>query len=568
MDATVAVERDVPAAMRDGTLLRADVYRPAGASELLPALVARTPYNKAGMEEVCRTMAARGYIAIVQDIRGRYASDGEWRPMYDATNLEPTDGYDTVEWAARLPGCTGDVGTFGGSYVALTQWRLAPTRPPHLRAMYTSGFPRFAYDRWPGIFRTDRHLQWHITTTVPDYRRRQGLPGPTTVEEARAHWEQHERHKWVWFLPFDEIPAEVLGGLRPQFRSYLRKHAEDWSGVAHVHPEIEVPVYHQTGWYDRLIGAIDHHTAMVAQGRTEYARRNQKLIIGPWTHSSGGTRQQGDRDFGPDAEVHVADLMTPWFDYWLKGCATGVMDEPPVRYFVMGANRWETAVQWPPAGVHPTPFYCHAETAANGFGGDGRLDRIRPGAESPDRFVYDPRDPVMSVLPPVAQDAPGDHRVLFDRQDVLYYTSAPLAAPLKIVGPVEARLFIASSAPDTDFTAILLDVAPGEAGDAPGYAQNLCSGILRCRYRRGVDRPALLRPGEIEAITIPLTPVAHVFRPGHRIAVAVSSSNFPLFDRNHNTGRDYWSDAELRVADQTVFHDSERSSQIVLPVVG
>ena len=201
MDATVAVERDVPAAMRDGTLLRADVYRPVGVSEPLPALVARTPYNKAGMEEVCRTMAARGYIAIVQDIRGRYASDGEWRPMYDATNLEPTDGYDTVEWAARLPGCTGDVGTFGGSYVALTQWRLAPTRPPQLRAMYTSGFPRFAYDRWPGIFRTDRHLQWHITTTVPDYRRRQGLPGPTTVDEARMHWEQHERHKWVWFCP-------------------------------------------------------------------------------------------------------------------------------------------------------------------------------------------------------------------------------------------------------------------------------------------------------------------------------------------------------------------------------
>ena len=170
--------------MRDGTLLRADVYRPVGVSERpLPALVSRTPYNKESMGEVCRTMAARGYIAIVQDIRGRYASDGEWRPMYDGTNLEPTDGYDTVEWAARLPGCTGDVGTFGGSYVALTQWRLAPTRPPQLRAMYTSGFPRFAYDRWPGIFRTDRHLQWHITTTVPDYRRRQGLPGPTTVDE-------------------------------------------------------------------------------------------------------------------------------------------------------------------------------------------------------------------------------------------------------------------------------------------------------------------------------------------------------------------------------------------------
>ena len=565
---TVVVERDVPAAMRDGTLLRADVYRPVGVSEPLPALVARTPYNKAGMEEVCRAMAARGYIAIVQDIRGRYASDGEWRPMYDGTNLEPTDGYDTVEWAARLPGCTGDVGTFGGSYVALTQWRLAPTRPPHLRAMYASGFPRFAYDRWPGIFRTDRHLQWHITTTVPDYRRRQGLPGPTTVDEARPHWEQHERHKWVWFLPFDEIPAEVLGGLRPQFRAYLRKHAEDWSGVAHVHREIEVPVYHQTGWYDRLIGAIDHYTAMVAQGRTEHARRHQKLIIGPWTHSSGGARQQGDRDFGPEADVHVADLMTPWFDYWLKGRATGVLDEPPVRYFVMGVNRWETAAQWPPAGVQPTPFYCHAETAANRFGGGGSLDRARPGAEPPDRFVYDPRDPVMSVLPPGAQDAPGDHRVLFDRQDVLYYTSAPLAAPLKIVGPVEARLFIASSAPDTDFTAILLDVAPGESEGQPGYAQNLCSGILRCRYRRGVDRPALLRPGEAEAITIPLTPVAHVFRPGHRIAVAVSSSNFPLFDRNHNTGRDYWSDAELRVADQTVFHDSERPSRIVLPVLG
>lgn len=563
----VVVERDVPAAMRDGTLLRADVYRPVEDGKTLPVLVSRTPYNKKRDEDVCRAMAARGYIAVAQDIRGRYASDGEWRPMYDSTNLEPTDGHDTVEWAAKLPGCTGDVGTFGGSYVALTQWRLAPTRPPHLRAMYVSGFPRHAYDRWPGIFRTDRHLQWHITTTAPDHRRRQGLPGPTTRDGAQECWEQHERHKWVWFLPFDDIPDEVLGGLRPQFRSYLRKHAEDWSGIGHVHPQIDVPIYHQTGWYDRLNGCIDHYSEMIKHGRTEHARRNQKLIIGPWTHSSGGVRYQGDRDFGAAADVAVVDLMSPWFDHWLKRQETGVMDEPAVRYFVMGVNRWEVADQWPPAGTEFTPFYFRAETAANGFAGDGRLERELPGSEPRDRFVYDPRDPVMSVLPPSAQDAPGDHRVLFDRKDILYYKSVPLTVPMKIVGPVDACLFITSSAPDTDFTAILLDVGPIEPDGQPGYAQNLCSGILRCRYRHGVGSPALLLPGEIEEITVPLTPVAHVFRPGHSIGLAISSSNFPLFDRNHNTGRQYWSDAELRLAHQTVFHDSDHPSRIVLPVL-
>ena len=433
--------------------------------------------------------------------------------------------------------------------------------------MYVSGFPRFAYDRWPGVFRTDRHLQWHIVSMAPDYRRRLGLPGPTTVDEARDRWEQMERQKWVWFLPLDDIPDEVLGGLRPMFRSYLRRHAEDWSGVGHVHGEIDVPIFHQTGWYDRLNGAIEHYAAMVQQGRTAQARANQKLVIGPWTHSSGGTRLQGDLDFGPAAEVPVTDLMTPWFDHWLKGVETGVMTEPAVRYFVMGENRWETADQWPPAGVQPTPFYFRAASGANTFSGDGRLDRVPPSAELPDRYTYDPRDPVMSVLPPIAQDASGDHRVLFLRRDVLYYTSAPVSIPLQIAGPVEARLFITSSAPDTDFTAILLDIAPDAEAGRPGYAQNLATGILRCRYRHGVDQPTPLWPGQVEEISIPLNPVAHSFRPGHRLAVAISSSNFPLFDRNHNTGRDYWSDPDLRVAYQTVFHDAERPSRIVLPLL-
>lgn len=559
----VTVENNVPATMRDGVTLRADIYRP-NTDDDLPVLLCRTPYQKLSERHVkdAANMAQRGYLVVVQDVRGRHASDGEFNWMFDDKYREAEDGYDTVEWAAALPGSTGKVGAIGLSYDAWNQWEMARLRPPHLVAIAPVGIGPRLLDLNYGIFETGRRLQWCYAMGA-DYFKRAGITvGPLTMDEAKKVWHETERGKWLWFLPFDDLPAnDLFHGLAEQFRHYLRhQNVEYWRFPA-AHSQVNVPAMSITGWYDRLIGAIDHFVGMRQNGMTEHARSNQKLIIGPWGHTTDLTRQVGDLDFGPDAALNYYDLLAHWYDYWLKGINTGVMDEPPIRRFVMGQNVWRTGHEWPLPNTVPTDYYFHSGGSANTPQGDGRLSPTPPGDEPADSYVYDPKDPVMSVCTVDVQDGPYDQRPLDRRRDVLVFATEPLAEEIEVTGEVVVKLFAASTAPDTDFTAKLVDVHPD------GFAANVCHGIVRAQYRESYQNPSLITPGQIYEYTILLRATGNLFQKGHQIRVDISSSNFPFFDRNHNTGRPFYEDAELVPATQTIYHSAQHPSRVILPVV-
>ena len=487
-------ENDVPAPMRDGIVLRADLYRPQGVGPF-PVIVMRTPYGKRrqSQAEDGEALAARGYIVVIQDIRGRYASEGEFDPFYSPTCGETctADGYDTVEWAAALSDSSGAVGTAGVSYMAWTQWKLGAARPPHLKAMFVGGMAADSRTTWPGIFARDRQLQWSLCSLVPDTRQRLGLPGPKTVEAARTLWNEVDRSKWLWFTPMADFPASILGGLAEHWRYWLAHHHCDWFRLAGKCGEVDVPIFHVTSWYDRLWGTVDLYAGMVQKGRTEKTRQSQKLLLGPWSHGFGFPRTLGVVDFGPEAELVLADVMARWFDYWLKGIASGIMEEPPVRLFIMGENKWREEHEWPLARAVHTDYYFHSGGRANTPFGDGVLSPEPAAMEQPDSYLYDPRDPVMSLHQPDGHAAPGDVRAHDDRQDILVYQTPPLAQEVEVTGPLEVKLYAASSAPDTDWTVRLVDVHPG------GLAVNLSYGIARARYRDSWDNPSLLKPGQV-----------------------------------------------------------------------
>jgi putative CocE/NonD family hydrolase len=327
-------------------------------------------------------------------------------------------------------------------------------------------------------------------------------------------------------------------------------------------------MYHVSSWYDIFLrDAIIHFNGLRSRAMTPEARGGQKLLLGPWAHlfpyttpTTGGT---GDIDFGPNAFVDLHDVQLRWFDYWLKGIDTGIFAEPPIRLFVMGTNEWRDEHEWPLARTRYTPYYLHSRGQANSLNGDGALSPEVPGEEPVDHYRYDPADPMPTwggntLIIPVGVK---DQREVEARQDVLVYTGEPLGKPLEVTGPLKVVLYASSSAPDTDFTAKLVDVRPD------GYAQNIADGIMRARYRESLMTPKLLARDEVYEFTIDLWATSHVFLPGHRLRVEISSSNFPRFDRNLNTGEDQATGAHFQAAEQRVFHNQRFCSHILLPVI-
>ena len=558
-------EANVQATMRDGTVLRADVYRPDAPGKF-PVLLQRTPYDKSleTSAEITHRLAECGYVSVIQDVRGRFASDGEFRPgFYSSDHSDAEDGYDAVEWAAKLPWSTGKVGTVGNSYCGWTQWELAHTRPPHLVAMLPQGCVANLLDReLGGVPRLGRILSWTLSL-APDVRRRdEERWGPKTREEVDHLWMEQERMKWLWFLPLLEIPDDAIYGMDVHWRRWLEDHATDHFGFETKHSQISVPALATTGWYDQQIWTVKQFTGMVQNGMTEHARKNQHLIIGPWTHTSVNWDQQvGEVDFGPEAERSYYDTADAWFSYWLTDEKNEVVDWSPVQLFVMGANEWRSENEWPLARTVYTDFYLHSGGRANTAAGDGSLTTRPPGQEPPDDFTYDPRDPVMTLYSPKGQQEPLDQQVFDGRPDVLMYSTQPLERPIEVTGVVEVKLHAASSARDTDFVVKLMDVWPN------GFTQELCHGIVRARYRESFENPTLLEPGEVYEYNVRLNPTSNLFKPGHRIRVNVTSSDFPNFDRNHNTGGDDYAESTLVSARQTIFHDGARPSRVILPII-
>ncbi|HEY7124028.1 MAG TPA: CocE/NonD family hydrolase [Ktedonobacterales bacterium] len=578
----VTVEFDVPARMRDGVTLRSNIYRPAAAGDY-PVLLTRLPYGKdfpLGTSILDPVKAARqGYIVVVQDTRGRFASEGDWYPLRD----EGPDSYDSVEWAASLPGSTGKVGMYGASYFGFTQWAGAIQNPPHLAAM-------FPYVTWAtphdGVFSRGGALElgiqagWLLETGLDTVlRRERGNPDPRVAfgkMAALAGEIDRLVDTGYWSLPLQEFEPFKRTNLGESFfdgvkEPFVPSYSAPSTILGHHH-KVHAPSYNAGGWYDIfLAGTLRNFQEMRVQGATEAARQ-ARLIIGPWSHSTPG-HTVGDVYFGYGSsaalinlQIDFMSLQLRWFDRWLKGQDNGVDREAPVKLFVMGANVWRDEQEWPLSRAVPTPFYLHSSGQANSLDGDGSLSQKAPEDESADHFTYDPANPVPTLggsllMPATYRSGPRDQRPIEQREDVLVFTSAPLEQDLEVTGPVSVTLWASSSAPDTDFVARLVDVHPD------GFARNLTDGIIRARYRNGLDVPELLTPGQAYQFTIDLWATSNVFLAGHRIRLDITSSNFPRWDRNLNTGNAIGVDAEGRRATQTILHTRQHPSYVLLPVV-
>jgi len=556
----VQVERNVPVPMRDGVILRADVYRPERGGPY-PVLVRRIPYGKGGSGLFSR-YARAGYIVVSQDVRGRYDSDGKWESFMRPKTHDAEDGYDTVEWAAKLPGSNGKVGTFGTSYHAFTQWRLAPLRPPSLVAMSASSIPaRYTDLEGPGAIRPGRRLHFWIVTMSPDVRRKAGREGTHTSREAQKLWDAGDKDKWLYFLPRLDLPREVCEDETEAFRYWLKHpHTDPWKLHEGV-KDITVPNLNFIGWSDHCNGNMLLDRTMRAEAATEIARTGSRTVIGPWSHGVTAPRRVGSIDFGPEAALDLVAYKIRWFDYWLKGKQNGIDKTAPYRIFVMGDNRWRDEQNWPLRRAKEMVLYITSGGGANTPAGDGALVADKPRQGITDTYTYDPEDPVPSLHGKYNFPKTADQRPLAKRKDILVYQTEPLAERIEVTGNPVVELHAASSAPDTDFFARLIDVAPD------GMARDVSLGVVRARYRNGLDKPKLIEPGKVVKYTIRMTPTSNAFLPGHRIRLDVTSSDFPSHDRNHNTAADQNADATLEKATQTIHHGATRATRILLPCV-
>jgi putative CocE/NonD family hydrolase len=575
----IIIERDVMVPMRDGVRLAIDVYRPDDGAKH-PVLVNGHPYDNdhflATHELLFSPLVAsqRGYAVVVQEARGRAGSEGTWRPYGD----EGRDAYDTVEWAAAQPWSDGKVGLYGACALGWTAIQGAVEAPPHLEAVFAYMTATNYHSGWTysggGAFELGFQLSWVWTILARDTISRLGLE-PAALEEAERKLTEaaSDVRGSASYLPLLDFPA-YQNGAAPYWREWLSHPGYDdfWRQVDAIPRAegIKVPILHMSAWYDLCLkGHLDFHSALHLRG-DERVRDQHRLVLGPWDHSAYYNKRPtcaGERDFGPSVLTGpdvLAEIAFQWFDHWLRGEGDGFLPESQIRYFQMGENVWREIDSWPPPHA-VVPYYLHSAGGANSRTGDGMLSPESPGTEPADSYVYDPFDPVptaggrsmIDVLPGVENQAS-----IEERQDVLVYTTPRLAEPVAITGPVSVTLYASSSAPDTDFTAKLVDVEPD------GYCANIADGIIRARYRNGCDREEFLEPGTMTEFRIDLWDMAHTFLPNHRIRLEISSSNFPCFDRNLNSrvtpalGRA--EDAQKAV--QQVFHDESHPSRLDLPV--
>jgi uncharacterized protein len=601
----VVVRRDVMVAMRDGVQLATDIYLPARNGKLLtervPIILERTPYGKSGKtrrhasEEIANIYASHGYAVVFQDCRGRGNSQGEYVKYLS----DGRDGYDCCAWIVKQPWSNGRIGAQGLSYGAHTITALACLDAPGLTAMFvdSGGFSNAFQGgiRQGGAFEL-KQVTWAFNAALE-------APEIRNDPAKRAALQAIDIKKWFGRMPWSRGRSPL--SLVPEYEDYVFDQWEHgafddfWKQVgiyaAGSYDRFsDVPIIWMSSWYDPYPRtATDNYIAL-----SQRKRNPQRLILGPWTHGNNHETFAGDVDFGPTAQLagNIApDLLTlrlHWFDRWLKGEKNEVDSEPPVRIFVMGGGtgrknaagrmdhggRWRAEKQWPLAGTVPTTFYLHS---------DGGLSELAPHADAPPRvYHYDPLDPVPTIGGTVTSGQPVMVGGAFDqregpaffgsrppyeplaaRADVLVFQTAPLDRDVEVTGAIEAELWIASSRPDTDFTIKLLDVYPPNEDYPPGYAMNLTDGILRCRYRDSWEHPALLTPGEVYRIKVTAFPTSNLFKRGHRIRLDVSSSNFPHFDLNLNTGASEGTGKAMLVAINRVFVDEERASRILLPVI-
>ena len=574
---SLKVETNVAATMRDGTTLYADVYRPDGPGPF-PTILQRTPYDKTAAlaSQMLDPMKAAkaGFALIIQDTRGRFTSGGEFNCFIDDIN----DGYDTVEWAAAQSWSSGRVGMIGASYVGATQWLCAITRPPHLVAIAPNVTASNYHNGWTyqgGAFELGFNASWTLLQlTLANFKTHSGIRSIPQARQAELVKSVDGMTDAFLHLPLKDMP-QLSGGLADYYFDWLAHPSFDdyWKKlcIEDQHSNVTTPALNIGGWYDIFLGGtIRNYLGMRQNAATEEARNGQKLIIGPWQHSSRGTSMAGSHYFGVAADsmaLGLDEIHLRWFNQWLKGEDTGMLDEPPVRIFVMGDDVWRDENEWPLARAQTTNYYLHSGGNANTLHGDGSLSPEAPSDEAPDVFLYNPANPVptrggqLCCNPYFASSGAFDQNEIEARSDVLVYSTPVLERDVEVTGPITVTLWAATSATDTDFTAKLVDVCED------GCARNLTDGIIRARYRESMSEPSLVEPGRAYCYTIDLWATSNVFKAGHKIRLEVSSSNFPRFDRNTNTGGVIAADTELKPAVQTILHDAAHPSHVSLPIV-
>lgn len=549
--------------MRDGVILRANVWKPTSGGPF-PVLVYRTPYGKDSTEGWYSThirAVERGYAVVLQDVRGRYESDGEFDPYKN----EGRDGYDTIEWAAAQPWSDGSVGTFGLSYPGAVQWLAALESPPHLKAMVpamTFSTPRnFIYSG--GVFDAS-WIPWIHNSIAPDTRRKKNLPGAKTAEEASAAWEANGSEMRTR-LPLDSL--DELRKAAPFYFEWLEHPPDDpwwdWAEIRGHYDQVSVAVLNLSGWYDEAYGpegATTNFNGLIESRKDEPSSRTA-LVLGPWIHGVDSVAQTktGDLDFGPAAAIDYDELVLRWMDRYVKGIDNGVAAEPPVQIFVMGENRWRTEDHWPPSDSESMRFYLLAGgSEATG----GSLSPTPPPTESAaSSLVSDPTKPVTDRF---VDFGPHDYRGLVGTPGVLVFDSEPLEHDLEITGPITAEVFLSCDCPDTDLWVRLLDVAPD------GKAFNLMSpglDVVRASYRDLAAGRQLLAPGDVVQLDFENLMTSNVFRQGHRIRVQISTAFAPHFSRNLHTGELETHSAESRTAQIRIHHDRQHPTAIVLSVI-
>lgn len=551
----VVMDNLVGIPMRDGVKLYADVYRPAAPGKY-PVIISRTPYSTErapSAYDAAVFFAQRGYVYVFQDVRGRHESEGKWEPFRN--DIE--DGYDTVEWSAVQPWSNGKVGMQGGSYLGHVQWRAAMARPPHLVAIFPSVAATSLYHDWitlNGGWHLSFNFGWGPVRQESRIMQNTGMHtmvgGPDSL-----NFDKLQRH-----LPLNDM--QKLAGRNAQFYKDWLAHPDYddyWKklNAEEVMDKIAVPAHTFGGWFDIFTqGSQRGYMLLSKKGATETARKQSNMVIGPWGH--GSSQKFGELDFGPHAHVDQHALELRWFDFHLKGLANGLDKEPPVKIYVMGRNEWVYENEFPIARAQNKNLYMRA---------GGKLTWTEPPDDAkPDTYRYDPDNPVPSLggnnccgTPTPA--GPRDQRPLDPRGDILHYTSDFLTEPVEVTGPLKLVLHAASDARDTDFVAKLIDVYPD------GRALNMAEGIVRARYREGAHASKLLEPGKVYEFTVDMVGTSVEFQRGHRIRVDVTSSHFPQFDRNPNTGEAFGTSTNVKIATQTVHHSKTYPSHLVLPVV-
>lgn len=563
----VIEERDREACMRDGIKLKLDVFRPK-AEGRFAAILLQTPYNKSGQATRAKKFAARGYVVINVDSRGRFDSGGDWDPF---SPKHKTDGYDLVQWVANQPWCSGNVGSYGLSYMGWTQWWTASQTPPALKAMVPEVAPPDQFYNCP--YQNGILVCWMVDWAGALSARRPHSAGPGAYGGFAV--KREEAYDKLPYIDFDKTRKYLPNSWWRKWITQNTVDGEYWRGIAYQTPEsyakVQVPSLAISGWFDaNFPGTPMNYLGMKEHGGTASAR-HPRMVIGPWEHIINRHQVAAGVDFGKQAIIDWDGYVLRFFDFHLKGIDNGLLKDPPVHIFVMGRNRWRTAKDWPLPGTKFTKYYLHSDGNANSSEGDGMLTTRPPNQEPPDEYVYDPTNPTPSAAFANGHiDGPRDISQSAKRQDVLVYQTPVLTEDVEVVGPISAQLYAATSAHDTDWMIRLSDVLPD------GRALFLAEGVMRARHRdpkrAGAFNPyklSTIKPKEPYEYKIEFwRPTGNVFMKGHRIRVEISSSYYPYYLRNPNgeeanTGMV----TKFETARQTIFHDSKQPSHIVLPIL-